>query len=258
MRRLRLSSLKGLDKFQTALMNDGLPDMIRWLKSKKKGKLLMDEVHKHIFHLGPPNPPGKRTGRRNYHQLLTYHTSEIRTTLDTMSDIEFYMGRFPYSRAKVAKHRHLQFHIEAFLQEIYILQLRLLRFATFIERKHKKDPRHTQMGAARPVLEDYVVQALKKIVDLRGSHVHQWRLSDNQIDRLTGISLYTRMPARKIQKAFTAYYESEYRKIRKQWREWVARGIEGSQKVVDSYFDEAFKLIFDDKGKLVYPANLKF
>jgi hypothetical protein len=93
MRRLRLSSLKGLDKFQTALMNDGLPDMIRWLKSKKKGKLLMDEVHKHIFHLGPPNPPGKRTGRRNYHQLLTYHTSEIRTTLDTMSDIEFYMGR---------------------------------------------------------------------------------------------------------------------------------------------------------------------
>jgi len=146
MRRLKLSSLKGLDKFQTALMNDGLPDMIRWLKSKKKGKLLMDEVHKHIFDLGPPNPPGKRTGRRNYHQLLTYHTSEIRTTLDTMSDIEFYMGRFPYSRAKVAKHRHLQFHIEAFLQEIYILQLRLLRFATFIERKHKKDPRHTQMG----------------------------------------------------------------------------------------------------------------
>jgi hypothetical protein len=59
MRRLRLSSLKGLDKFQTALMNDGLPDMIRWLKSKKKGKLLMDEVHKHISTSALPIRPEK-------------------------------------------------------------------------------------------------------------------------------------------------------------------------------------------------------
>lgn len=97
MRKLKLSSLKGLDKFQAALMNDGLPAMVGWLKSKKKADLLMMEVHKHIFELGPPTPPEKRTGRSNYYQLLTYHLAEIQTTLDTMRDIEFYMGRFPYS-----------------------------------------------------------------------------------------------------------------------------------------------------------------
>jgi hypothetical protein len=27
--------------------------------------------------------------------------------------------------------------------------------------------------------------------------------------------------------------------------------------LVDAYFDEVFKLMFDDKGKLIYPSRLK-
>ena len=111
MRKLKLSSLKGLDKFQAALANDVLPGMIDWMKSKKKSKLLMEEFRKDIFDLGLPTPPGKWTGRGNYHQLLTYHLAEIQTTLDTMRDIEFYMSRFPYSEVKIAPHRHLIFHV---------------------------------------------------------------------------------------------------------------------------------------------------
>src|SRR5579871_6772153 len=125
MRKINLAPLKGMDKFYSALANDELPKMMGWLTSKKKSRLLMEEVHKHIFELGPPTPPGKRTGRRHYHQLLTHHIAEIQTTLDTMRDIEFYMGRFPYSEAKIAKHRHLVFHVQAFLNELYILQQRL-------------------------------------------------------------------------------------------------------------------------------------
>ena len=258
MRTLKLSSLKGLQKFQTALMNDRLPEMVRWFKSKRKAKLLMDEVHKHIFDLGPPTPPGKRTGRKNHHQLLGYYVSEIQTTIDTMRDIEFYMRQFPYSQEKVAKHRHLQFHVEAFLNELYILQERLLLFLKFIERQYKRDPRLDHIKAACEVLNDLVIEAMKKGIAIRGSHVHKWRLSDNDIERLMGISIYTKMPSKKIQKAFTAYYEREYRKVRKRWRKWVTGGTDQAQRLVDVYFDEVFKLIFDAKGRLLYPSSLKF
>jgi hypothetical protein len=258
MRKLKLSSLKGLDKFQAALMNDGLPDMVRWLKSKKKAKLLMEEVHKHIFELGPPTPPGKRTGRRNYHQLLTYHLAEIETTLDTMRDIEFYMGQFPYSGAKVAKHRHLMFHTQAFLNELYILQQRLLRILAFIERNHRGDARLDHIKDVSLVLRNFVTESMKKGVAIRGRHVHEWRLSDNDHDRLIGMSLYTKMPHGGIQRAFKAYYDSEYKRIRRSRREWVASGIGVSQELVDAYFDELFKLVFDGKGTLVYPSRLKF
>lgn len=258
MRRLKLSSIKGLAKLQWLLVEDRMTDMMSWLKSGKKAKSLMEEVHKHIFDQGPPTPPGRRTGRTLNHQWLMLHVNEIQTTLDTMRDIKYYIGQFPYSENKVAKHRYLQFHIEAFLQEIYILQLRLVQFATLIERKHKKDPRHPRIKAACPVLQDYVVKATKDMVDVRGSHVHKWRFSDNQLDRLNGISFYTMMPNEIIQKTFKWYYESEYRKIRKQRREWVAKTIEDAQKLIDAYFDAVFKLLFDGKGRLVYPSNLKF
>jgi hypothetical protein len=258
MQKLSLSSLKGLEKFQTALANDLLRDMLGWLRSKTRAKLLIDEVHKHIFDLGPPTPPGRRTGRRNYHQLLTYHIADIQATLDTMKDVEFYMSRFPYSPAKVAKHRHLQFHGEAFLNELYILQERLLNLLTFIERQHRRDPRLDQIKTTRGVLNNWVIESMMRGIAMRGSHVHKWRMSDNRIDRLVGISLYMNMPSRKIQKAFKTYYESEYRKIRKELRGWVASGIDEAQKLVDTYSDEVFKLLFDSSGKLIYPSRLKF
>jgi hypothetical protein len=258
MRKLKLSSFKGLEKFQAALMNDGLSDMVGWLKSRKTSKLLMDEVHKHIFETGPPTPPRKRTGRSNYYQLLTYHLAEIQTTLDTMRDIEFYMGRFPYSEATVARHRHLIFHVQAFLNELYILQQRLLAFLKFIERQHRKDPRLDDIKLVCDVLRAFVTEAMKKGVDIRGSHVHRWRLSDNDHDRLIGIDLYAKMPNEKIREAFKRYYDSEYKKIRAQRRKWVASGIEASQEVVDTFFDELLKLVFDEKGAMVYPSRLKF
>ena len=40
---------------------------------------------------------------------------------------------------------------------------------------------------------------------------------------------------------------------------WLDRGLlEAAQKLVDSYFDEVFKLVFDERGKPIYPSRLKF
>jgi hypothetical protein len=99
---------------------------------------------------------------------------------------------------------------------------------------------------------------MRKGIEMRGNHVHKWRLSNNDIDRLVGISLYTKMPNKKIQRTFKTYYESEYRKIRKRWRKWVSDGTCQAQKLVDAYFDEVFKLIFNGDGRLLYPSRLKF
>ena len=99
---------------------------------------------------------------------------------------------------------------------------------------------------------------MKKGVAIRGRHVHEWRRSDNDHDRLIGMSLSMSMPYVGIKKAFRAYYDSEYKRIRARQREWVASGIELSQELVDAYFDELFKLVFDGNGVMVYPSRLKF
>lgn len=256
-RKPKLCSLKGLDKFQVALANDVLPEMIDWMKSKEKSKLLTEEFGKHIFDLGLPTPPGKWTGRGNYHQLLTFHLAEIQTTLNTMRDIEFYMSRFPYSEAKIARHRHLIFHVQAFLNELNILRQRLLRLLSFLERNHRRDARLDHIKGVCEVLRTFVIGSMKKGVAIRGRH-REWRLSANDHDRLIGMSLSMSMPYVGIQNAFKAHYDSEYKRIRVRQREWVSRGIELSQELVDAYFDELFKLVFDGNGVMVYPSRLKF
>lgn len=252
------SSLNGLEKFQHALVADGMPDMMRWLRSKKKAKLLFDEIHKDMFELGPPTPPNKPTGRTRYSQWLHHHLSEIARSLDTMRDIEFYIGRFPYRKTAIAKHRHLQFHVEAFLHELYILQERLLQFLKFIERQHRRDTFLPGIKAACGVLNDFVIDSMRKGVAIRSSHVHRWRLSDTKIERLQTIRFYTLMPNTKVRKVFKTFYEAEYRKTRKQWRSWITGGIAQAQKLVDAFFDEVYKLVFDGKDKLTYPSRLKF
>jgi len=253
----KLSSLKGLQKFQMAIVNDGRPAMMRLLRSKK-AKLLMHEIHKDMFELGPPTPLNKPTGRSRYHQWLLHHVSEIDRSLETMREVEFYIGRFPYRKTQIAKHRHLQFYVESFLQELYILQERLVQFLKFVERQHRMDPRLPQIKATCAALNALVIDSMKSVIAIRGSHVHRWRLSDTKIDRLHTINFYTLMPDDKIKRAFKKFYESEYRKTRKRWRAWIKRNIAEGDKLIDHYFDEVFKLMFDGKGKLVYPSRLKF
>jgi hypothetical protein len=144
------------------------------------------------------------------------------------------------------------------LHELYILQQRLLQFLKFIERQHKGDPRQPGIKAACVVLNTFVVDSMKKGIAIRGSHVHRWRLSDSKVDRLNAIRFSTLMTGTELEKVFRAFYEAEYMKTRKQWRGWITGGILEAQKLIDAYFDEVFKLIFDRKGKPIYPSRLKF
>jgi hypothetical protein len=66
------------------------------------------------------------------------------------------------------------------------------------------------------------------------------------------------MPGTELERVLKAFYEAEYRKTRKQWHGWIASSIVEAQKLVDAYFDEVFKLVFDGKGKPIYPSSLKF
>jgi len=188
--------------------------------------------------------------------LLLHYASEIQTTLDTIKDIEFYLGKFPYRKTRIAKHRHLQFHVEAFYQELYILRERLLKFLKFIERQHRKDVRLPEIKIACTALGDFVIDSMKRGIAVRGSHVHNWRLTDTKIERLNAINFYTLMP--QVARVFKAFYETEYRKTRKQWRDRINGTLAVAQRLVDAYFDEVFKLLFDDRDKLIYPSRLKF
>ena len=84
-------------------------------------------------------------------------------------------------------------------------------------------------------------------------------MSDTKIERLQAIKFYTLgPPSSELTRVFNAFYEAEYKKTRNQWRGWITDGIAEARNLVNAYFDEVFKLLFDDRSKLTYPSRLKF
>src|ERR1035438_7288800 len=105
--------MEGLENFTTSLNRAMKDDLDKLFKSNKKSKLLMKEIHKHIFDLGEPTPVSKRTLRQTHLSKVFDGYFEILKSLDVLCDIEFYISRFPYRTAFIPKHGHLQFYAEA-------------------------------------------------------------------------------------------------------------------------------------------------
>jgi hypothetical protein len=261
-RKITRKELKGLEKFQHALFRVDANELTRWLRSKKNRKRLSEEIGKHMFDLGPATPPrgrGQRTGREEFFYKLRWSYREIDSTVEALRHIEFYIGRFPYRNAPVSKHRYLQFHFEAFLHEIYILEVRLFNCLTMLERQYRKDPRLRAIQDVCAQLREIVTDALKKLIGYRGSHVHQFRISETHIDRLEGIYVYTTLlPNRKLTRVIQAYYRSEHKKARKSLKAWIASANTSIKQLLDVFFEGIHSITFNKNGTVRYPSHLKF
>jgi hypothetical protein len=253
--------MKGFDKFQRAYLRVGVKDFQRWLESKENSKLLNEEIRKHLFDLGPPTPPrppNTHTGREAFFRKLSIGFNEIVTSRDALRDIEYYIGRFPYRTTRILKHSYLQFHVEAFFHEIYILDLRLLNYLTLMERQYRDDPRLPAIRDLCALVRQVVSNALDKHIQSRGSHVHQYRMWDIHIDRLGSIHLHGSVRDRKLKRLFKAFYEVEYRKCRRRWRKWMAELNASIAKLLDVFFGSIYAITFNKNGTVRYPSRLKF
>lgn len=136
--------MKGFEKFLHAYLRISAKEFQSWVKSKENSQLPNEEIRKHLFDLGPPTPPrppSTDTGRQAFFRKLRIGLQEIDTSREALRDIEYYIGRFPYRTTRILKHSYLQFHVEAFYNEIYILDLRLLNYLILMERQYRGDPR---------------------------------------------------------------------------------------------------------------------
>ena len=93
--------------------------------------------------------------------------------LDLIRDLAF------QSMNSVEPEQHtavLTFWIESYLNEVYIVQCRLLEFIKFIQRRYKKDADFTQfVNVVGDSLATFVCEQLGSITSDRGIHVHERR-----------------------------------------------------------------------------------
>jgi hypothetical protein len=257
----KILHMSGYKKFMGALTAVMLQHLRDVHKDEKRATVLNQRGMKYLFDAGPDVAAPDLTERERYVGGLVWHFSEVALAAETLKDIEFYIRLFPYDVSKISKHRHLQFLVEAYLHEIYILEQRLSAHLKFIERQHKADPRLSQVKARCQTLKKDIQIYLKELVSTRGSHVHETRFSDRRLGRLAAFELLGMPDNRdkdegKMATAMRARYESEYRKARTRFREWIRKTNSQMSALLDLYFQTLFPLVFHPDNSVSYPSRL--
>lgn len=204
-----------------------------------------------------------RPGRRKVLQTLSPEQQlfsrlwwgyvEIENSYEVLPDVAVYIRRFPSNLGEIGKVRYLQYHIGSFLNEVYILQQRLDAYIKTVTRSYRKDTRLKAMAAHLDSLNTYL-SGFRRIVEVRGSHVHAVRYSDEGLDRLSLLELLSRDGEPGVNRVL---FQFHLRETRKKWIKIIGDSVEKIQQILDVYFDVLNEIIFDADGELIVPFKRK-
>jgi predicted transcriptional regulator with HTH domain len=180
-------------------------------------------------------------------QKLLFGFSEILESVDNLHNIAVYVRRFPYTNSGVEKGAYLRYHVENYLQELYILKERLKSYLTAIARAYRLDPRGPRLRAIAKAIEKHFHEAFAGTLRARGAHVHQHRYSDMDLERLKGLELVRESAG------LQSWYENVYRETRRRKLKWIKGTNRSVDQLLDVYFEYLRDQLFDADGNLRQP-----
>lgn len=247
---------KGYEKFQHAILEVAQHHIGRLIKDHRDEMAIV--MKNSIFDLdGQKRLDRKLDSKEEFFSRVFNGFIEISKSLETLDDIRLYIGRFPFQRTRITRERYLQFHIEAYLSEMYIFRERLIQYMKMIVRQNKADKSIHKAVMANKAAIDIIYKALDQVIITRSNHVHKYRFSDDDIDRLGSLTLLSMGSDAELVKLTREFYREEHKRIRKIWCGRIKDNNKQVRKLLDIYFDSLFLLVFEENGlKLRYPARL--
>jgi hypothetical protein len=221
-------------------------------QKKEVGERLMKSLHGEP--VAPPKQP-KLTRDEHFTVKLFRGFTEIHACIERLKDCETYIGRFPFKGTRVSRAAYLQHVVETHLHELYILRERLIGYATLIRRQYRHDRNAQLVDEVTTLLEEYVSTAFAGFTRVRGSHVHQFRHSNDDIERLELLALLQKGGDKHFSNAIrilgrTAIPETHMR-LKAQAKKWNS----SASKALEEYFKALLPLVFTADAKAFrYPG----
>lgn len=215
---------------------------------------LAETIKNQLLNLDGPRHLNRKLGAQEQFLNKVFNGFvEIANSLETLEDIAFYMSRFPFQQTRITRERYLQFHVESYLSEIYLLRERLNPYITRLERAYKH---HPNMQKQCETLTSAITKSLESIINTRGKHVHEIRFSDNEISHLSTIAQFSRVSDNEFKNLLEGYYREEHIRVRKIWRNRVKSNNKAIRELLDVVFNSLFPIVFDENtSTLRYPQS---
>ncbi len=220
---------------------------------QKMGEAIMNEV----LQSGGPTTVKRKVRRRDRFiaNKIFSPVGEILNAAWAMENIAIYIRSFPYKKQGVSQVSYLQYHIENYLNELYILRTRLISYLDILKKVYRKSDQWKEVDKAIKPLYKIVKDTFSGLTMLRGAHVHVERYSDEDIKRLSTLDLLSK-GGDEFGRLMKALYLSNYRTTRKKWAGNIASSNKVITKLLEIYFGELKKVLFQDE-RLIIPKNYR-
>jgi hypothetical protein len=247
--------MSGFEKFKNAI----LAALFNNIKASVVDKdQFFHTVVKSLLDSKSPIVKLKQNPYQRYFSMLFYGWTEIITSYDVLLNIEVYTQRFPYKEAEVTNGNYLRYHIGNYLNELYILEKRLTSYISRIARANRKSPNRDKYEETNRLINDLTEKSFANAEKNRGIHVHEHHFSGIDIERLEAQKVFVDIGLDGIPEYKDSYQSinktrnSEMQKIRRIWNTQIITNNQVIKKILDSYFDIIYPLVFDKDGNVIF------
>ena len=201
----------------------------------------------------PVNFLGRLSLGEEYVQRLHLITAEVLESYEAMRNVEVYLGRYPFSWARIGPSAYIRFHLESYFNEMYILQERMKAFTRRLGREFRKDPGVAPVDDRVKYVIDEVTQLFEPLHQLRGQHVHRTRYDEPELRRLSVLEMVAEADREKFQPLL--------RRVARAARANILTFVKTTNAAVsdklDRFFDFFEGLVFKKDGSVRIPSNLR-
>lgn len=237
----------GYEEFQRAMTKAAI-EVVKGLEEENSEELNKVFTN-YLLDLGGPTELDRTPSvrERRFRKLFDGFT-EISTSYEALLDIEVYTRKFAYDPTRVSRCCHLRHNIGAHLNEAYILYERLRAYLTVVKRVYRHSEWGPRISKVADSLSKRVPSAFKGFEEIRGTHVHVSRYDDRDLRRLDSLEVLV-MYGRE-DRWIRRLYEDQYKAIRKERLAAMTAANKVIKKVLDIYFEELKKVMFDTQDHL--------
>jgi len=185
--------------------------------------------------------------------LLFKGFTEISSSLDNLKLIEKFVNSTPPSTDGINYSNYLTYHIHNYLQEMYIMKVRLNKYIEFINENYQEKIGKDLLEIVKENQKKIVKNALNNITayetGVRSKHVHYERFMDEELKWLSSITLLS-----DFYEEFKIVSQEAYEVAKDKWHKTILNNNAELEKLLNMYFDTIYVIITLD-NQVILPTK---
>lgn len=230
--------MTGYERFGE-LAVDKVKPLIKRIDQKELEKSVSDSIEG----ISKKPIPLGLTKEETFYRDVFWYFGEIKKSLETLEYIPIFINSFrkskAYGEAGITDTIYLRYHIEHYLQENYILLVRVRRFMGWLSHGFKKEGRNRESLFVSK-LKDAFEDVMKNLRLVRKYHVHQARYDDNVLNMSTLFELAISSDDEDAKVGATLFYKL----AKKEWSERIKKNNQDLKKSLDMIFEGLVPIVF--------------